>query len=155
MSQIKDSLETTRRLGKRWSPPPPSAFCAAILWLLMPPICIHITLLPPPFSSILSNQSVIDQKTSYNLALISWCDSESLLTSVFIRSKISHLLLATCLTHKTWFKTTEINRTFRFAYYPNSAPKVFLQTSSKLVPKKCHKKQQSSEPRNAQKVHWN
>ena len=103
--------------GKKMVSPPPSAFCAAILWLLMPSICIHITLLPPPsFSSIISNQSVIDQNTSYNLALISWCDSESLLTSVFIRSKISHLLLATCLTHKTWSKTTEINRTFRFAY---------------------------------------
>ena len=80
VSQIKDyfALETTPMLGKRWSLPPPSAFCAAILWLLMSSICIHITLLPPPsFSSIISNQSVIDQNTSYNRGLISWSDSDS------------------------------------------------------------------------------
>ena len=51
---------------------PHPVFVPAILWLLMPSICIHIT----P-SSIISNQSVIDQNTSYNRGLISWSDSDS------------------------------------------------------------------------------
>ena len=55
---------------------PPRVFVPAILWLLMSSICIHITS-PPSSSSIISNQSVIDQNTSYNRGLISWRDSES------------------------------------------------------------------------------
>ena len=79
---------------------PHRVFVLAILWLLMSSICIHITR-PPSSSSIISNQSVIDQNTSYNRGLISWCDSESGAdTGIYKIKDKPHLLLATCLTHK-------------------------------------------------------
>ena len=72
---------------------PHRVFVPAILWLLMSSICIHITS-PPSSSSIISNQSVIDQNTSYNRGLISWRDSESGAdTGIY---KIKDKPLATC-----------------------------------------------------------